>query len=54
MTRILFAVLIAALAIVYGAGQGWWGTQPADLGRDPARIEDQSNETAIQLKPAAR
>ena len=54
MTRILFAVLVAALAIVYGAGQGWWGPPPADQGRDPARIEDQSNEAAVQLKPTAR
>ena len=54
MTRILFAVLLAALAIVYGAGQGWWGTPPADQGRDPDRIEDQSNEAAVQLKPSSR
>ena len=54
MTKIVFVVLIAALAIVYGAGQGWWGTPPVDQGRDPARVEDQSNAGAIQLKPAAR
>lgn len=54
MTKILFAVLVATLAIVYGAGQGWWGTPPADQGREPARVQEQSNEGAVQLKPTAR
>ena len=51
MNKALFALLIIALIVVYGAGQGWWGTPPADQGREPARAHEQINEEAVQLQP---
>ena len=54
MTKTLFALLIIALAIVYGAGQGWWGTPPADQGREPAKVHEQTNEGAVQLRPTGQ
>jgi hypothetical protein len=54
--RSLFVVLLAANALMFGLGQGWFGGTGPEPGTEPALMKTQLNANALQIatEPAAR
>lgn len=51
--RTLFLLILALNAILFGVGKGWFGTPPAEQGRNPARVQQQVNAQAVEVGTAA-
>ena len=50
--RYLFLLIVVLNALLFGLGQGWFGTPPAEQGRTPARLQQQVKPQAVQVTPA--
>jgi len=53
MRWFLLALMLFANAMMFAFGQGWLGTAPADVGRDPVRLRQQVNAQAVSVMPAS-
>ncbi|MDQ2137378.1 hypothetical protein RBI13_12175 [Alcaligenaceae bacterium A4P071] len=51
MLRLLFVVLAAAAAIVWGIGAGFFGTPPSEAGREPLKANTELNADKITVQP---
>lgn len=52
MLRVIFFLLLAVNAVLFGLGRGYFGNFHADV-REPARLRNQLNANRITLLPAA-
>ena len=48
--RALFIILMAANILMFGLGQGWFGSANIEPGRQPAMIASQLNADALTVK----
>lgn len=47
--RYLFVVLLAANALIFGLGQGWFGSTTSEPGRQPGAMKAQINAQALSI-----
>ena len=48
--RYLFLLIVIANALIFGLGQGWFGTPPAEQGREPQRLQQQVKPQSVQVE----
>ena len=49
--RIFFTLLVIGNIVVFGMGQGWFGTPRSEAGRSPSSIQKQMNADAVRVLP---
>lgn len=47
--RSIFVVLLAANALMFGLGQGWFGSTHVEPGRQPSMLQTQLNPDALSI-----
>jgi hypothetical protein len=47
--RSIFVVLLAANALMFGLGQGWFGSTHVEPGRQPNMLQTQLNPDALSI-----
>ena len=47
--RPLFVILLAANALMFGLGQGWFGAATVEPGREPGMLKAQLNPQALSF-----
>lgn len=47
--RSIFVVLLAVNALIFGLGQGWFGSVSMEPGREPGLLKTQLNAASLQV-----